>query len=199
MPDSPYQPEFWSEDDNELWNDLAPILLDIYLQGVDGGVDSLPPDMRVFVDFDRVNTDALNFAKTYRYTLIKGITDTTRRQVQTAVSDWIQSGAPLPALESVLERTFGAVRANMISVTEATRVYAEGNAAAWESTGLVDEFMWNTAQDERVCVVCSARSGQIYSLSDAGNRPPAHIGDRCYMTPVVSKERLAEKLNKTLA
>ena len=115
MPDSPYQPEFWSEDDNELWNDLAPILLDIYLQGVDGGVDSLPPDMRVFVDFDRVNTDALNFAKTYRYTLIKGITDTTRRQVQTAVSDWIQSGAPLPALESVLERTFGSVRAEMIA------------------------------------------------------------------------------------
>jgi SPP1 gp7 family putative phage head morphogenesis protein len=199
MPDNPYQQEFWSNDEEELWNDVAPLLLEVYFSGIDGGVDALDPGMRVLVDFDHINTDALDFARRYRYDLIKGITETTRRQTQQAISNWIQSGAPLDALEAVLQKTFGPVRANMIAVTEVTRVFAEGNAAAWDSTGLVNKFQWNTAQDEKVCPICSPRAGELYDLNDAANRPPVHIGDRCWMTPVVSEERLAERLDEILA
>jgi SPP1 gp7 family putative phage head morphogenesis protein len=199
MPDNPYQQEFWSNDEEELWNDVAPLLLEVYFSGIDGGVDALDPGMRVLVDFDHINTDALDFARRYRYDLIKGITETTRRQTQKAVSDWISSGAPLDALEAVLQKTFGSVRANMIAVTEVTRVFAEGNAAAWSSAGLVDKVRWNTAKDDLVCPICQPRAGEEYDLNDVTHRPPAHIRCRCWLQPVVSEERLAERLDEILA
>jgi SPP1 gp7 family putative phage head morphogenesis protein len=199
MADSPYQMEFWSGDEDELWDDLAAPLMEIYLQGIDGGVDALPPALRVLVDFDRVNTDALAWAKQYRYTLIKGITDTTRKQVQTAVSDWITSGAPLDALESVLERTFGSVRAKMIAQTESTRVFAQGNRAAFESTGLVEEVRWNTARDDLVCPICGPLDGTHIGIGDIDAYPPQHINCRCWIAPIVSEEALERRLDEILA
>jgi SPP1 gp7 family putative phage head morphogenesis protein len=196
---SPYQMDFWSEDDDDLWDDLAALLLEIYFSGIEGGVQALPPAVRVLVDFDRINTDALAWAKEYRYSLIKGITDTTRKQVQTAVSDWIQSGAPLDALEASLERTFGSVRAKMIAQTESTRVYAQANRAAFESTGLVDEVVWQTAVDDLVCPRCGPLHGTHIGVGDIDALPPAHINCRCYVLPVVSDERLAERLDEVLA
>jgi SPP1 gp7 family putative phage head morphogenesis protein len=146
-----------------------------------------------------VNTNALEWAKQYRYSLIKGITDTTRTQTQKAVSDWIQSGAPLEALEQVLEKTFGVVRAKMIAQTESTRVYAQANRAAFESTGLVDEVMWNTARDDLVCPSCGPLDGTHIGIGDIDAYPPAHINCRCWVSPVVSDERLAERLGEELA
>lgn len=199
MADNIYQQSFWDDEDGEMWDDIAETMLEIYLTGIEGGVDALPPDVRVLVDWDRVNTDALGWAKQYRYDLIKGITDTTRRQVQTAVSDWIASGSPLDALEAVLSKTFGPVRANMISITEVTRIFAEANAAAWKSTGLVEQVRYNTAVDDKVCPICSPLNGQNFPVDDYGHKPPLHIRCRCYNTPVVSIEALEQRLDEILS
>jgi SPP1 gp7 family putative phage head morphogenesis protein len=195
---NPFQQSFWDDDDGELWEALAATLLEVYFTGIDGGIDALPPALRVLVDFDRVNTDALAWAKQYRYTLIKGITDTTRRQVQAAVSDWIASGSPLDALEASLERTFGVVRAKMIAQTESTRVFAQANRAAFESTGLVDEVVWQTAVDDMVCPLCGPLHGTHIGVGDIDAMPPQHINCRCYVLPVVSEDRLAERLDEVL-
>src|SRR5512139_252705 len=97
-----YLQDFWDDEMGGMWDDVAETLVEIYFSGLEGGVTALPPDLRVFVDWDLVNTNALQFAKEYRYEWIKKITETTRIQTQKAVSDWIQSGAPLDALEQVL-------------------------------------------------------------------------------------------------
>jgi SPP1 gp7 family putative phage head morphogenesis protein len=199
MPDNIYQMSFWEDDEQEMWDEVAPLLLEIYFNGIDGGVDALPPDVRILADFDRVNTDALEFARQYRYELIKGITDTTRKQTQKAISDWIASGAPLDALEAVLERTFGVVRARMISVTEVGRVYATANRDAWESTGLVEEMVWATVSDDRICPTCSELDGKVISIGEVGKLPPAHVGCRCRVQPRVSEEALSKKLDEILA
>lgn len=193
------QLSFWDENEGGLWDSLASLLLEIYLSGTDGGVEALPSNIRVLVDFDQVNTKALEFAKTYRYSWIKKITDTTRQQTQKAVSDWIQSGAPLDALETALEPVYGSVRAQMIAQTETTRVYAQANREVFESTGLVDEVVWQAANDELVCPVCGALNGTHLGVEDIDALPPAHINCRCYVLPVVSEEALANKLDEVLA
>lgn len=199
MPPNITQLQFWDDDSGELWDALATTLLEIYLAGIDGGVEVLPPNMRVLVDFDLVNTKALEFAKTYRYTWIKKITDTTREQTQKAVADWIQSGAPLDTLEKALEPTFGVVRAKMIAQTETTRVFAQANREAFESTGLVEEVVWQAANDELVCPICGELNGTHLGVGDADSFPPAHINCRCYVLPVVSDEALERRLEEELA
>jgi SPP1 gp7 family putative phage head morphogenesis protein len=198
MPDNIYQMGFWEDDEQEMWDDIAPLLLEVYFNGIDGGVDALPPDVRILADFDRVNTDALEFARQYRYELIKGITDTTRKQTQKAISDWISSGAPLDALEAVLDKTFGPVRARMIAQTETTRVYAVANQAAFESTGLVDQMEIRNAADDRVCPICVPKGGTRIEIGAVINLPPFHIGCRCWVQPVVSEKALTKKLDEIL-
>lgn len=199
MPDNIFQQSFWDMEDAEFWDEVAGTMVDIYLKGVDGAVNLLPRNMRVLTDFDQINVKALEFAKNYRYTLIKGITDTTRTQTQKIVSDWIQSGAPLDALEGALEKVYGSVRAQMIAQTESTRVYASANRDAFEATGLVDEMVWNTAQDDLVCPICGPLAGTSIGIGDVDSLPPAHINCRCWVQPVVSEDRLNERLDEALA
>jgi SPP1 gp7 family putative phage head morphogenesis protein len=193
-----YTQEFWDDEMGGLFDDIAETLVEMYFSGIDGGVNALPPDLRVFVDWDLVNTNALQFAREYRYEWITRLTETTRTQTQRAVGDWIQSGAPLDALEQVLSKTFGPVRAQMIAATETTRVYATANTDAWQSTGLVEEVRWNTGRDELVCPICKPRDGKLYPVGDTSARPPGHIRCRCYVTPVVSNEALKRKLEEGL-
>jgi SPP1 gp7 family putative phage head morphogenesis protein len=193
---NPFQPDFWDSDESDLWDDIAETMLDIYLQGVDGGVNALPNNIRVLADWDLVNTSALEFAKNYRYSLIRGITDTTRKQTQKAVSDWIASGSPLDALETALSGVFGASRAERIAVTEATRVFSQGNLEAWEGTGLVSEAVWMTARDDLVCPVCGELDGTTVGIGDIDAAPPGHISCRCWLQPVLDMEALEEALNE---
>jgi SPP1 gp7 family putative phage head morphogenesis protein len=198
MSDNIYQQSFWDDEDGELWGDVASPMLEVYLQGVNGGVDALPPDVRVLVDFDRVNTDALAWARQYHYDKIRGITDITRQQTQKAVGDWISSGAPLDALEQVLEGIYGSKRAERIAVTEATRVFAQGNMEAWESTGLIGSAHWMTSQDELVCETCGGLSGTEIGIGDIDAAPPAHPNCRCWLQPIVSEQALERQLDEVL-
>lgn len=185
--------------EGDLWDDLSSLLLDIYLSGIDGGVKALPVNIRVLTDWDRINTKALEWAKQYRYTWVSKITETTRTQTQKAVSDWIASGAPLDTLERALEPIYGSVRAQMIAQTETTRVYAQANREAWESTDVVEEVVWQAANDELVCPVCGELNGTHLGIGDADSYPPAHVNCRCYILPVVSEDAVAAKLDEALS
>jgi len=174
-----FDSQYWSEEEDAMWEDMAEIVILALLAGVESGVALLPANARVLVDFDLVNTDVLEYAKTYRYELIHGITETTRKQTQKAVGDWIQSGQPLSVLEQTLAPIYGEVRAGMIASTEVTRVYAEGNSEAWDSTGVVGSWRWMTSQDDLVCAICGGLDGETFGLDDIDARPPAHPSCRC--------------------
>ena len=196
----PRQPQFWSEAENELWDELDAILQETYLSGVDGGVGILPKNIQPLVNFDHINSNALTFARNYRYTWVKGINDTTRKQTQQAIADWIQSGASLDALDTALEPIFGANRAAMIAATEVTRAFAQGNLDAWESTGVVEGGTWMTTNDERVCPICSEHDGETVGIGDIDAAPPdaSHPGCRCWLKPVVSEELVHKRLEEII-
>lgn len=196
-----YDDQFWRDEEAALWEDLAEIVIGALLAGVEGGASLLPANARVLVDFDTVNSSVINYARTYRYELIKGITDTTRKQVQTLVSDWAGSGAPLGVLETQLGPLFGSSRAEKIASTEVTRVFSEGNREAFESTGMVDEVVWMTSEDSSVCVVCAELDGTHIGIGDIDAFPPgsSHPGCRCWVQPILSEERFEEALDEVFS
>ena len=163
MPD-PRQLEFWSQENAHLWDDLAPVIIQIYLSGAESGIELLPPDLQPLVNWDTFNAGVIRFLNDYRLHTLTGITQETRTQVVAAIDEWIRGGEALNTLIAKLTPLLGAQRAEMIAITEVTRVYAEGNLASWRSTGLVSAKRWNTAKDERVCLICRPLSGQIVSL-----------------------------------
>lgn len=187
---------FWQEELDALWMEMADIFMDAYLSGVEGGTEALPADARVLVDFDYVNNAVLDYARRYRFGWIKDITDTTRSLTQKAITDWISSGQPLSTLEAQLAPIFGETRAGRIAVTEVTRIFAEGNAQAWQSTGVVEEVRFNTAEDDLVCPFCAPLDGDVFDVDDYGHKPPIHVNCRCFNTPVVSEEAFERKLEE---
>ena len=83
-----------------------------------------------------------------------GITDTTPARLQDTLGDWIESREAFPVLVKRMQEIFDDPRCEeMISVTEATRAYAEGNTQAWEVAG-IPEREWRTAMGELVCPIC---------------------------------------------
>jgi SPP1 gp7 family putative phage head morphogenesis protein len=193
-----FDSQFWQSEEAALWESLSGLYLSALFAGMEGGVDILPPELQTLVNFDALNHDALDFASKYRYELISKINETTRTQVQEAITKWISSGDPLSVLENQLAPIFGKVRAQMIAVTEVTRVFAEGNISAWNSTGFVDSFSWETARDERVCPICTPRAGQIYKLTDSSNKPPGHVRCRCWIRPVVNVDLVNKQVERIL-
>lgn len=196
-----YNQSFWDEDEAELWEELSAIILAAYLLGTTGGISLLPASAQQLVDFDLINQAAMNFVKSYRFDMIKGITDTSRKQTQKIMADWIASGSSLDTLESSLETVFGEARAGRIASTETTRAFAQGNMEAWESTGFVDEAIWMTSEDDLVCPVCEERDGAVLGIGDIDSAPPngSHVGCRCWLKPVVSEAAVDRRLDEIFA
>ena len=199
---TPMLMEFWEGEGALLWNALFEIYTESLADGMAGGVQILPTNVQALVDWDWLNERALELAKVYKYELIKGITDTTRQQTQHAISDWITSGEPLPHLERALESIYGSARASRIAVTETTRIYADGNMAAWESSGVVGSRRWMTARDDLVCPICSALDGEERGMDEPFGEgfldAPVHVNCRCWLQPVVDEESVGRKLDEIL-
>lgn len=205
MPD-PLGSEFWANEESEMWDVLSPLFISTVTDAVEGGIFLLPEGLEALVDFDAVNQMIIDYVKAYKFEWIHAISDTTRSQVQQAFSEWIASGDSLRALEAQLSPLFGSVRAELIASTEVTRIFAEANQMAWNSTGYVGGKQWNTARDERVCPICSPLDGQVVLLnnafpSDIGGGfvgPPAHPRCRCWLSPVVDVGAAIEQAERIL-
>jgi len=115
---------------------------------------------------------------------------TTRTQMQTAISGWIQSGAPLSNLTKQLTPLFGRARANVIAATETTRMYADGNTIGYSAAG-VTTLEWRTSRDERVCQICLPLHGDKFAIGT--ERPPAHVSCRCSIVPVTQQGKALDK------
>jgi SPP1 gp7 family putative phage head morphogenesis protein len=195
-----FDSKFWDEEEQALYEEMLPLFLAGLALGMDGGTEALPPNLQALVNPLSFNDAAAKFAREYRYGQIKDITDYTRKQVQTAMTEWIGSGQSLPVLEARMAGIFGASRAARIAATETTRAFSMGNMAAWESTDFITEVEWMTARDELVCPICSEREGERFGVEDTDAYPPnsSHVNCRCWAQPVVDMARVEEAQRKAL-
>lgn len=195
---NPFDSQFWEDAADEMYEDLLPLFLGALASGMDGGIDALPPNIQPLVDPTRFNEAALRYSQQYRYGFIKDITETSRRQVQEAMGDWIRSGQSLDVLENQIAMIFGEARAANIAATETTRVFALGNQAAFETTGFIDQMEIRNAADDAVCPICSPLGGTHIGIGDIDALPPFHVNCRCWVQPVVSLEKVNEQLDEIL-
>lgn len=143
------------------------------------------------VDWTAANVDAAEWATTYGYELIQGITATTRAHVAGQVRYFVDNSITINQLRDRLMEgsMFSRTRAQRIAATEVTRAYAEGNTAAWDKSGVTQGREWYTANDELVCKICGPLHGTIAKNNEwfrgMYRNPPAHVGCRCVVLPVV--------------
>ena len=170
--------------------------------------NALRLSVEVGIGFDPaiINTEALRWAREYTYDLVRGLTDTTRRQLQEAMTSFVQTpGMTIGDIESLIEPAFGPVRAEMIAVTETTRAYS---MATNEMQGLLQREVpelavtriWNTQNDALVCPECGPLEGAPESVwsGQFPTGPPAHVGCRCesgisFLTPEQMVAEFAER------
>ena len=207
MPD-PRQLQFWIDEEAELWDEIAPLVLDVFFEAVKGGEKLLPPSVQVLLNFDTVNEAAIEYLRQYRLRNIAPIFEHTRNQTSKTIENWIRSGESLDVLKAQLSPLYGPERAERIAVTEVTTIFAEGNQEAWKSTGLVEENRWRTAMDDRVCEICAPLEDVVVGLGENEftteegglgiSGPPAHTRCRCWLQPVVSEKKFREEVRGIL-
>lgn len=193
-----YTHSFWDGMSVGMWDEIAQTVISVVVKGIDGGIDALPQKAQPFLNLDAIYDNVTEFAKTYRFEWIQGLTETTRKQTIKHITNWIQSGSPLSSLETALTPIFGDARARRIAVTEITRLFAAGNRLAWEGTDFVNQVRWNTARDELVCEICGPLDGTHIGIGDMDAMPPAHINCRCWISPVVDEKAFQDKLDEIL-
>lgn len=185
-------------------DEVTPQMLEIAFLGGMAGEKALPVGMRALINWNYYNRDVIDWLSRYRTNVLRKITRTTQTRVVNTFSNWIRAGDSLPVLEKMLTPIFGEARAAQIAVTETTRIYAEGNLAAWKASGLVGGSRWNTGQDELVCPICAPLDGQIAKLGEGFGdaegilAPPAHVNCRCYLTPVVDNDLVRGAIRRSL-
>ena len=197
--------DFWNEEDAAFWDEIGPIAVEIFHEAGASGAEALPDGLEILFDPNYYNEQAVDWLRKYKLEHIRGIMDTTRKNAINIIDEWVRSGEHMDILTAKLDKLFGAPRGKSIAVTEVTRMYADGNTAAWENTGVVGEKRWNAAVDELVCPVCGefhdttrALDGGWFWLGGVIEGPPAHPNCRCYLTPVVSDELYERELERVL-
>lgn len=170
-------PDFWDDEEEYLWNELAPISAKIITAGGLAGSEMLPDVARLLINWDVFNQDAIDYLGKYRLSWVNGISETTRTRAIDAISEWIRAGEAMPVLEAKLAPLFSTQRAHQIAVTEVTRLYADGNQMAWAATGVVSGKTWMTANDEKVCFLCGPLHEQVVELDDIFIQTPSMIAN----------------------
>lgn len=115
-----------------------------------------------------------------------GIWTTTMAAVEEAMALW--DGEDEETLAVLLDPIFNEYRAETIGLTEAILGVTIGNLLAWSAYGIIEEVVWVTAEDEKVCPICRPLHDVIISLEEAvygGLRPPAHPRCRCWLEAIL--------------
>jgi len=114
------------------------------------------------------------------------ISDTTRDQLRTLITQAFEDNTPLPELVQDIKDagTFGIVRAQMIANTEVSRAQAGGTYSVWEQTGIVQTVRWQNSNLPGVCEDCieNAEAGEIKfgtKFPSGSLYPPDHPNCRC--------------------
>ena len=157
--------------------------------GVDASLDMLG-NVGVSFDYTMVLDEALDWARTYSYELVNGITDTGREVVRRAVVRNIEQGKHLDSLVRELMQVYGKPRAHTIASTEITRAFFEGQKASFKATGVIKTMEWRTCRDELVCPICRPRHKTRTSVDGKFSNltPPGHPRCRCWVAPVVERD-----------
>jgi len=140
------------------------------------------------LEFDLAN-DLIQTLLTDLVQNVRGITETTRDQIQGLLGKQAEEGWSIEQLADAIRQT-GATssvsRSELIARTETATAYSRGSILAYQESGVVTGMEWLTADSP--CPICDPLNGMVVALDktfDGIPYPPAHPGCRCAIAPVV--------------
>ena len=168
--------EYWQNGWKSIQADVEPVLMEAFLESA----EEVMLRFEFGVDWDAVNTDAANWARAHSESLLSDLFNKRYNFVNESVARYFEESWTISDLATRLRKWYDPVRAEMIAITETTRAVVEGERAIIRNlereSGQAMIPIWMTANDERVCPICSPRDNQV--ITD-GIYPPAHPRCRC--------------------
>lgn len=184
---------FWQKVMADMNGAFVPFMADVYMEAAERLITDLP----IGVDWALVNERAVSWARLHGGELVRGITNNTRRIVQSSTATFYETaGMTMGDLEKLLTPAFGPKRAELIAITEVTRasVQAEiGVAEELADEGILMIARWGTLRDELTCPICGPMHGveasgytgkrdPYWNTSAGESKPPAHPRCRCMVS-----------------
>jgi hypothetical protein len=192
---------------------LLPILAQILATSGQAALDRIPKKTRQAADkphvdirFDQTNPDAVEWVKEHGAELIKGISDSTRQQVQDAIEAAFEDkDVDLTALAQEIGDIIGdddGSRSDTIARTETMDASNAGQQEGWQQAveaGLLngdEKQVWIVTDDERLCPICEDFADATAALDEnfesksgeEADGPPAHPNCRCTVGLVAGGE-----------
>ena len=143
--------------------------------------------------------------------LLAGVAQTSINRIQAASERLLELGRPqsdlaayiqdeITAANNGINTIAGIERASRIAQDIMTHTYANAVQDKWSQAG-VNEIIWRTANDPRVCALCRSLNNGVGQMGvgvrgEDGNFHliPAHNGCRCFYAPVLP-QRIKDALN----
>lgn len=173
--------EQWKREEQALQAALGDLLLALMVIGGNAGEDIY----NVPLGITTLDEAFLAGADRYTASLVSGVTNTTRRQIQVAIKRSVAQGEDIAAsIERIRALVASPVRAEMIAQTEAVNAYQSGLDLFGEKSG-VKSWDWEALLG--ACKLCAPLNGvnkKVGELFTLGNgkqvkRPPGHVKCRC--------------------
>ncbi len=161
---------------------LEPVLAGAFVERL----ESIKQDLPAAIQTPVAGTFAADWARSYTYNLVTGLTNTTQNLLQGAIATFMSTpGMTRQQLEASIAEGFGTRRASLIAVTEATRAASAATNTTQQylaANGFAFKRVWRTLADELVCTVCGPLNQQNEDAFPSPDGPPAHPGCRCSTT-----------------
>jgi hypothetical protein len=188
---------FWSQQRHALTRTLTPVIARTLQESVDVEVQNIAKRGGVSMNLD---TDVEQAAHRLVGSIVADILEGLSRQVEVLLDD-SSSHEPFSA--------WSARRAELIAMTEATRIMSTGQLLAWKATRPIVKIVsdppyvvgkrWRIQRGEKVCPICAPLDGMVTGLDElfesgalVVDMPPAHPRCRCSLEPVWSDEAFAK-------
>lgn len=144
--------------------------------------------------FGLTNPELINYFKDYTQLRIDSVDNTTKKWIAQQFQKAKEDNLTYSEIAQILKdsgKDISASRAEKIAVTELAQAMSKVEAEGAVKMGL-QEWIWHTSLDERVCPICAPLEGKRAnigkSFGDGFNAPPAHVMCRCYMQEVIPQE-----------
>lgn len=198
----------WVQTDQKTFSLFAEPIEKIATRALQLGALATIAEIKMDISFTLENPRAVQYLRDYGARQVTKISETTRGELQTLISQAVDEGWSYSRLAEAIQDRFDGFangmpqqhidsRAHLVAVTEAGNAYAEGNliiAQDLQDAGLTMEKAWSTTGDDRVSAGCKANEEAGYiginqEFPSGHQRPLRFPGCRCDLKTRVKKEQ----------
>lgn len=181
--------QFWRDYEDALRLALAPRLLNVFMAGAYAAAQikprrkaqPLPSDLPAALTQEQLQAIAEGAVTSYVTPFLQDVTRTTRDAVGKAVVAARRDGTGVEGVFQSIRPYFDTKRADMIAITETTRLFGRGAQAVYRAQGY-GGWEWRSAMDPWVDTGCQSRNGQEYAADV--DFEPLHPRCRCWPAPL---------------